>query len=165
MSRRSSVVKRIVNPDYKYGSIIIAKFINNFMKSGNKFLAEKFTYKALDILEKKYNLNPSESFTSAIENVKPNVEVKPLRIGGATYQVPVLVSINRGEVLAIKWIINSAKAYSGNTIHNKLAESLFDAYNKRGAAYKKKEDVHKMAESNKAFAHFAHKRSPNRDSL
>ncbi|MBF8246441.1 MAG: 30S ribosomal protein S7 [Rickettsia sp.] len=158
MSRRVFAVKRNILPDYKYGLVVLSRFINNFMKSGNKFLAEKFAYKALDLLEKKHGLNSEDAFCKAIENVKPNVEVKPVRIGGATYQVPVLVADKRSEVLAIKWIINAAKSYSGNSIYIKIAESLFDAYNKRGAAYKKREDIHKMAESNKAFAHFAQKR-------
>jgi len=154
MSRRHSAEKRIVLPDAKYHDKVVAKFINNIMEDGKKAVAEKIVYSAFDILAKKAKQNALEVFISAIDNVKPLLEVKSRRVGGATYQVPVEVRPERRQALAIRWIIAAAKKRSESTMTDKLANELLDAASNRGASVKKREDTHKMAEANKAFSHY-----------
>lgn len=155
MSRRRSAVKRVISPDAKYGSSLLSKFINNVMKDGKKSTAEKIVYGALDRVEKKHNVESLKTFVESMDNVKPNVEVTSVRVGGANYQVPSPVDERRGYALAARWIIDAAQKRSGRSMIEKLSEELFDAANSRGVAIKKREDTHKMAEANKAFSHFA----------
>ncbi|MDD3662788.1 MAG: 30S ribosomal protein S7 [Candidatus Pacebacteria bacterium] len=153
--RRKIKNPNIVNPDIVYNSQKLAKFINNIMLDGKKETARKAVYKAFDIIkEKTGNPNPLEVFDTAIKNAGPLVEVRSRRIGGANYQVPREVRPERRVALAMRWIINAARGKKGSPIHEKLAEELILASNNEGQAVKKKEDTHKMAESNKAFAHF-----------
>ena len=159
MSRRHAAVKKVIKPDTKYNSVLLSRFINNVMKDGKKSLAEKIFYGALNRVEKKHNADAFKTFTDGINNVKPFVEVTSVRVGGANYQVPSSVDERRGYALATRWLINAALKRSGRSMVEKLAEELFDAANNRGVAIKKKEDTHKMAESNKAFAHFAQRTS------
>lgn len=159
MSRRHAAVKRVILPDMKYNSPLLARFINNIMKEGKKALAEKIVYSAFSKIEKKHRVNPYETFNSAMNNVKPYLEVTSVRVGGANYQVPSPVDERRGYALASRWIINAANKRSEKMMIDKLAEELFEASNNRGVAIKKKEDTHKMAEANKAFAHFSPKKS------
>lgn len=161
MSRRHAAIKREVLPDVKYGSPLIAKFINNIMEQGKKGLAEKIVYKAFDLLQTKHRVDPFEAFNTAIANVRPHVEVTSVRVGGANYQVPSPVEERRGYTLASRWVIDAAKKRSGSMII-KLAEEIFEASNNRGVAVKKKDDTHKMAEANKAFAHFGVKKTGGR---
>ena len=154
MPRRRVIAKRVVNPDPKYHSQLVSRFINVVMKRGKKSLAEKLLYKALDIVEEKTKKDPLEVFTQAVNNVKPSLEVKSRRVGGSTYQVPVEVKTDRKSALSIRWIIASARKRSERGFHNRLAGELMDASNNTGAAVKKKEETHKMAEANKAFAHY-----------
>jgi small subunit ribosomal protein S7 len=161
MSRRHSAKKREIIPDVKYNNVVLAKFINNIMKEGKKALAEKIVYGAFDIINDKYKVDPFETFKSAISNVTPQLEVTSVRVGGANYQVPGEVEEARGIALSTRWIIGFSQKRSENTMVKKLAEELFDAANNRGASIKKKEDTHKMAEANKAFAHFNTKKSKN----
>ncbi len=154
MSRRRAAEKRKVLPDAKFGSIIITKFINCLMKMGKKSVAERAFYDALQEIEKKVKRNGLEVFLEALENVKPHIEVRSRRVGGATYQVPVEVRPERKLALAIKWIIAAARKRSEKIISMKLAGEIMDAFNKRGTAIKKREDTHKMAEANKAFSHY-----------
>ncbi|WPX96786.1 30S ribosomal protein S7 [Candidatus Bandiella euplotis] len=155
MSRRRAAVKKDVTPDAQYGSIVVAKLINCTMVDGKKSRAEHIVYRAIDGLAKKIDKDPVESFEEVLENVKPLVEVKSRRVGGATYQVPVEVKSGRSLALALKWLINAAKSRKGEkTMVSRLSAELLDAHNKKGAAYKKKEDTHKMAEANKAFSHY-----------
>ena len=153
MSRKHKAVSREVLPDPRFNDIAITKFINGIMESGKKSIAEKIFYGALDLIESKANEEGIKVFKKAMSNVKPSVEVKSRRIGGATYQVPIEVRPNRRQSLAIKWIRDNAKDRSGKSMLEKLAEEIMDAANNRGGAIKKKEDVYKMAEANKAFAH------------
>jgi len=157
MSRRHAAVKREILPDVKYGSLLISKFINNIMEQGKKELAEKIVYKAFDLLKSKHRVDPFEAFNTALTNVRPHVEVTSVRVGGANYQVPSPVEERRGYTLASRWIIDAAKKRSGSMMI-KLSEELFEASNNRGVAVKKKDDTHKMAEANKAFAHFGVKK-------
>ena len=154
MPRKGPVPRREILPDPKYGSVLVAKFINCMMRDGKKSVAERIFYQALDIIGQKTGKNPLEVFEKAVENVKPVMEVKSRRVGGATYQVPVEVRSERRISLAVKWLIQSARARSEKGMVNKLANELLDAYNNRGGAIKKKEDTHRMAEANKAFSHF-----------
>ena len=154
MSRRHSAIKRNVLPDAKYGDKVVAKFINNIMEDGKKAVAEKIVYSAFDILAKKSKQDPLVVFNEAIENVKPMLEVKSRRVGGATYQVPCEVRADRRQALAIRWIIAAAKKRSETTMMEKVANELLDAAANRGSAVKKREDTHKMAEANKAFSHY-----------
>lgn len=158
MSRRHAAEKRVILPDMKYNSPLLARFINNIMKEGKKALAEKIVYSAFDKIEKKHRVNPFEAFNSAMNNVKPYLEVTSVRVGGANYQVPSPVDERRGYALASRWIINAACKRSEKMMIDKLAEELFEASNNRGVAIKKREDTHKMAEANKAFAHFSPKK-------
>jgi small subunit ribosomal protein S7 len=155
MSRRHAAVKKIVKPDTKYKSVLLSKFINNIMQSGKKSLAERLVYGAFERVEKKHGSDPFKIFSDCMSNVKPYVEVKSVRVGGANYQVPSPVDEKRGNALAIRWVIGAAQKRSGRSMIEKLAEELFDAANSRGVAIKKREDTHKMAEANKAFSHFA----------
>ena len=154
MSRRKSAEQRTVLPDPKYKSVLVTKFINGLMQRGKKSVAEKIFYTALDSVESKTKKSSLEIFEKAIENVKPILEVRSRRVGGATYQIPVEVRFNRKQALALRWIIAFAKARPGKSMAEKLADELIAASNKEGSSMKKREDTHKMAEANKAFAHF-----------
>lgn len=154
MSRKKIVSKKKILPDPKYNDLLVAKFINGIMEDGKKSLAESIFYKAMDITNKKTGKEPLDIFKSAIENVKPMIEVKSRRVGGATYQVPIDVRGERGISLSIRWILNASREKSGKTFQEKLSAELIDAANKTGSAVKKREDTHKMAEANKAFAHY-----------
>ena len=154
MSRRHAAEKRKILPDAKYGNLVIAKFINCLMRQGKKSIAEKAVYDAFDEIQSKIKQDPLEVFLEAVENIKPVVEVRSRRVGGATYQVPVEVRPERRLALAIRWLIDSARKRSERVISAKLAGEFIDAYNKRGSAAKKREDTHKMAEANKAFSHY-----------
>ena len=154
MSRRKSAEQRVVLPDPKYKNILVTKFINGLMQRGKKSVAEKIFYSALDRIESKTKKSGLEVFEKAIENVKPILEVRSRRVGGATYQVPIEVRLNRKQALALRWIIAFAKARPGKSMAEKLADELISASNKEGSSMKKREDTHKMAEANKAFAHF-----------
>ena len=154
MSRRHSAVKRIVLPDAKYNDKVVAKFINNVMEDGKKAVAEKIVYSAFDILTAKTKQDALSVFNEAIDNVKPVVEVKSRRVGGATYQVPMEVRPARRQTLGLRWLTAYSRARGERTMAERLAGELMDAANNTGAAVKKREDTHKMAEANKAFAHF-----------
>ena len=154
MSRRHSAEKREVNPDPKFGDIVLTKFMNAVMKEGKKSTAERIVYGALDVMEKKGKSDPIQMFRSALENVMPTVEVRSRRVGGATYQVPVEVRTERRQALAIRWLITAARARNENTMVERLSGELLDAANNRGTAVKKREDTHKMAEANRAFSHY-----------
>jgi len=154
MPRKGRVTKRIITPDPKYNDQIVAKFVNCIMRRGKKSLAESIFYDSLDIINKSTKKDSLEVFKQALDNVKPVLEVKSKRIGGATYQVPVEVSSDRRTSLAMRWIINYAKARKGKSMGEKLAQEIIDASKGEGTSVKKKEDVHKMAEANKAFAHY-----------
>ena len=152
--RRRRPVKREVLPDPKFGSKLVSKFVNCMMIDGKKGVSESSFYKAMEIIEKKTQKDPIEVFVQSLENVKPLVEVKSRRVGGATYQVPVEIRPERRQALGIRWIINYSRGRSEKTMYQRLAGELLDAFNNTGASVKKKEDTHKMAEANKAFAHF-----------
>ncbi len=154
MPRRGTVAKRDVLPDPVYGSKILTKLINKVMWDGKKSLAEKICYRALDIIREKTKKDPLEVFEQALKNVMPVLEVKARRVGGANYQVPVEVRPERRLTLGIRWIVNYARLRAGKSMEEKLAAEIMDAANNTGAAVKKKEDTHKMAEANKAFAHY-----------
>ncbi|NIQ00466.1 MAG: 30S ribosomal protein S7 [Nitrospinaceae bacterium] len=155
MARRREAEKREILPDPKFNDILVARFINNLLKRGKKSLAERVTYTALDnIGEKVPGEQPLDVFKKAIENAAPVLEVRSRRVGGATYQVPVEVSRNRRLALSIRWLILNSKARAGKSMADKLTSELLDAYNNTGGAVRKKEDVHRMAEANKAFAHY-----------
>jgi len=154
MPRRKVTDKREILPDPVYNSKLVSKFINTIMRHGKKTVAQKICYGAFDIIKAKTGNDPLKVFKTALENVKPVIEVKPRRVGGATYQVPVDVRPQRRIALAFRWIISFAKKRSGKSMKEKLAAELIDAANNTGASVKKKEDTHKMAEANKAFAHY-----------
>jgi small subunit ribosomal protein S7 len=154
MPRRREVKKREILPDPKFHETLVAKFINGIMRRGKKSLAESIFYRALDIIKDRTRQDPIKTFNQAMDNVKPLLEVRPRRVGGATYQVPVEVRPSRKTALSIRWIIGFSKQRSEKTMEEKLSGELIDAANNRGAAIKKKEDTHKMAEANKAFAHY-----------
>jgi len=154
MPRKREAKKREILPDPKYHETLIAKFTNGIMRRGKKSLGERIFYRSLDIIKDRTHSDPVKIFNQAMDNVKPLIEVRPRRVGGATYQVPVEVRPERKVALAIRWIISFAKHRSEKTMEEKLSAELIDAANNRGAAIKKKEDTHKMAEANKAFAHY-----------
>lgn len=154
MPRRREVPKREILPDPKYGDQQIAKFINMIMRSGKKSTAERIMYYALDNISGKSSMEPVELMEKALENVRPMVEVKSRRVGGATYQVPVEVRASRRNTLAMRWLIDAAQKRGEKTMAQKLAGELLDASESKGTAVKKREDTHRMAEANKAFAHF-----------
>jgi small subunit ribosomal protein S7 len=154
MSRRSAPAKREILPDPVYNSLLVSKFVNILMERGKKATAERIIYGALDIVAKKSGEEALEAFTKALTNIKPAVEVKSRRVGGATYQVPVEVPQNRRTSLAMRWLKTYSATRGERTMRDKLAGEILDAMNFRGAAIKKKDDIHKMAEANKAFAHY-----------
>ena len=154
MSRRHAAEKRQVLPDAKYGDMVLTKFMNNLMVDGKKSIAERIVYNAFERVEAKLKRAPVEVFHEALDKVKPAVEVRSRRVGGATYQVPVEVRPERREALAIRWLINASRARNENTMEERLAGELIDAVNSRGAAVKKREDTHKMADANRAFSHY-----------
>ena len=154
MSRRHRAEKREVLPDAKFGDKILTKFMNNLMYDGKKSAAESIVYGAMDRVEGKLKRPPIEVFHEALENIKPTVEVRSRRVGGATYQVPVEVRPERREALAIRWLITASRGRNENTMEERLAGELMDAVSSRGTAVKKREDTHKMAEANKAFSHY-----------
>ena len=155
MSRRHAAEKREILPDAKYGDRVLSKFMNNLMIDGKKSVAESIVYGALERMEKRLKREPVQAFHEALDNVKPAVEVRSRRVGGATYQVPVEVRPERRNSLAMRWLISGARSRSGRTMMERLASELADASQGVGAAVKKREDMHKMAEANRAFAHFA----------
>lgn len=154
MPRRREISKRKILPDPEYSSILVARFVNNLLKKGKKNTAESILYGAFDIIEKKVDGSPLEVFETAVANAKPVLEVKSRRVGGATYQVPTEVAPDRRIALAIRWLITNANSRAGKSMKEKLAIEFMDAANNRGGSIKKKEDTHKMAEANKAFAHY-----------
>ena len=154
MSRRHAAEKREILPDAKYGDRVLSKFMNNLMIDGKKSVAESIVYGALERMEKRLKREPVQAFHEALDNVKPSVEVRSRRVGGATYQVPVEVRPVRREALAIRWLITAAKNRNEHTMEERLAGEIADAVNGRGTAVKKREDTHKMADANKAFSHY-----------
>lgn len=154
MSRRRVANKREILPDPKYGDQIVAKFINMVMRNGKKSIAERIVYGALDEIEGKRSGNAMETFSKALENVRPVVEVKSRRVGGATYQIPIEMRPERSATLAMRWLVDAAKVRGEKNMGLRLAAELMDAAENRGSAIKKREDTHKMAEANKAFSHY-----------
>lgn len=154
MPRRREVPKRNILPDPKFGNVRLAKFINMVMRGGKKSTAERIVYGALDQVESKLKKDPLEIFGQALENVQPQVEVKSRRVGGATYQVPVEVNADRGQALAMRWLTAAARSRSEKSMGARLAGEILDAAENRGTSVKKREDTHRMAEANKAFAHY-----------
>lgn len=154
MPRRREVPERTIIPDSKYNSKLVAKFVSSIMRDGKKSKAETILYDAFDIIEEKTSEAPLKVFEKAVEKVRPAIEVKSRRVGGSTYQVPTEIRPSRRTALAIRWILNFARSRSENSMARKLASELMDAANDRGASIKKREDTHKMAEANKAFAHY-----------
>ncbi|GLQ06072.1 30S ribosomal protein S7 [Sneathiella chinensis] len=154
MSRRHAAEKREVLPDAKFGDVVLTKFMNSLMLSGKKSTAEGIVYGAFDVIQEKTGNDPLEVFHEALDKVKPDLEVRSRRVGGATYQVPVEVRADRAQALAIRWLIASARNRSELTMVGRLSGELLDASNERGGAVKKREDTHKMAEANRAFAHY-----------
>jgi small subunit ribosomal protein S7 len=154
MPRRAKVVRRVIPPDAKYQSEDLAKFINRVMYSGKKSTAERIVYKTMDLLEAQNRRNPLDTFEQALRNATPVVEVKPRRVGGATYQVPVDIRAERRAALAMRWLITSARSRKGRSMVEKLAAELSDAAAGQGATVKKREDTHRMAEANRAFVHY-----------
>ena len=154
MGRKKKTINREITPDPKYNSVIISKFVNRMMWEGKRSVSLRIVHDAMGILQGKADKEPLEVFLKALDNVKPIIEVKSRRVGGATYQVPVEIRETRREALGMRWIINAARARSGRGMGDRLAAELLDAYNNTGTAFKKKEDTHKMAEANKAFAHY-----------
>tara|TARA_R110000796_G_scaffold191342_1_gene307979 strand:+ start:237 stop:707 length:471 start_codon:yes stop_codon:yes gene_type:complete len=154
MSRRHRAEKREILPDPKFGDLVLSKFTNSLMYHGKKSAAEQIVYGAMDLIEKKTSNDPLKVFHEALDNVKPSIEVRSRRVGGATYQVPVEVRTDRRQALAIRWLIDHARKRSENTMTERLSGELLDAANNRGAAVKKREDTHRMAEANKAFSHY-----------
>ena len=154
MSRRRAAVKKEVLPDAKYKDKVITQFMNKVMLDGKKSTAERIVYGAFEIINKKTKNDPLQYFHDSIENIKPSLEVRSRRVGGATYQVPVEVKSNRSQALAIRWLIDASRKRKDKKMSDKIFNEIYDAYQSRGSAIKKKEDTHRMAESNKAFAHF-----------
>jgi small subunit ribosomal protein S7 len=154
MPRRTKIEPRTPAPDAKYDSELVARFINKIMERGKKGLAERIMYDALDLIQERTGRPPVEVFEQAVANATPLLEVKPRRVGGATYQVPVQIEGRRRQSLAIRWLLLSARSRNGRTMHEKLANELLDAANGTGATIKRREDVHRMAEANRAFAHY-----------
>jgi small subunit ribosomal protein S7 len=154
MSRRRRPEKRIILPDPKYGDQVLSKFMNNLMLDGKKSVAESIVYGALETMEAKAKAPPVQLFHDALENVKPQIEVRSRRVGGATYQVPVEVRPERAQALAIRWLITAARNRSESTMSARLSAELLDAANNRGNAVKKREDTHRMADANRAFSHY-----------
>ena len=154
MPRRAGVRKRDVLPDFVYNSKVVTKVINQIMLDGKKAIAEGIVYGAFDIIKEKLSVEPDKYFMQALENIKPLLETKARRVGGSNYQVPIEISPARQQTLAIRWLVDYARKRNEKSMEEKLANEIMDAYNSTGGAFKKKEDTHKMAESNKAFAHY-----------
>ncbi|MFC3100741.1 30S ribosomal protein S7 [Altererythrobacter lauratis] len=154
MSRRRRPEKREILPDPRFGDVVLSKFMNNLMLDGKKAVAEKIVYGALETVEARAKTNPVEVFHAALDNIKPAVEVRSRRVGGATYQVPVEVRPERAQALAIRWLINAARGRAETTMAARLSGELMDAANNRGSAVKKREDTHRMADANRAFSHY-----------
>ena len=154
MSRRHRAEKRIINPDPKFGDLVVSKFMNNLMIDGKKSVAERIVYGAFERIEEKTKQDPVQVFHEALENVSPSVEVRSRRVGGATYQVPVEVRSDRRQALAIRWLISAARGRNEKTMIGRLSGELLDAASNRGSAVKKREDTHRMAEANRAFSHY-----------
>ena len=154
MSRRRAADKREVHPDPKFGDLVVSKFMNCLMYEGKKSVAEHIVYGAFEQINRKTGSDPIRVFHDALDNVRPHLEVRSRRVGGATYQVPVEVRPDRAQALAIRWLISTARGRSENTMTERLSGELLDASNNRGAAVKKREDTHRMAEANKAFSHY-----------
>ncbi len=154
MSRRHRAVKREVNPDPKFGDLVVTKFMNSLMLDGKKSTAERIVYGAFDLVLERSKQDPISVFHQALENIRPSVEVRSRRVGGATYQVPVEVRTERQQALAIRWLIESARKRGEDTMVGRLSGELMDAVNGRGQAVKKREDTHKMADANRAFSHY-----------
>jgi small subunit ribosomal protein S7 len=154
MPRRGTIKKRKPRPDHFYNSTLISKFVNTVMSKGKRSVAERIVYGAMEQIKQKAKEDPLKMFEKAVENTRPFLETKSRRVGGATYQVPVEVSLNRSTSLAVRWILRYARDRSGKTMMDKLAAEILDAVNNRGGAIKKREDTHKMAEANRAFAHY-----------
>jgi len=154
MSRRRAAIKREILPDHKYKDIILSKFMNRIMQDGKKSVSEKIVYGAFDIVFSKTNKKPIEFFHEALNNVKPDLEVRSRRVGGATYQVPMEVRPRRAQALAMKWIVDSALKRNEKTMRERIAYEIMDAHNNKGNSVKKREETHKMAEANRAFSHF-----------
>ena len=151
--RRRRIAKREMTPDVKYNSELVARLINTIMRNGKKSVAQKIVYSAFDVIEAKKNMDPLEVFLQAVENIKPKLEVKSRRVGGATYQVPVEISHERQTSMAFRWLVNAASARKGQPMTESLAAEFIDAYNNTGTVVKKREETHKMAQANRAFAH------------
>ena len=154
MSRRHSAEKREINPDAKFGNLVVSKFMNSIMIQGKKSVAEAIVYGAFETIEGKTKSDPIKVFEQALDNVMPSIEVRSRRVGGATYQVPVEVRVERAQALAIRWLITAARARSEKTMSARLSGELMDASQNRGNAVKKREDTHRMAEANRAFSHY-----------
>ena len=154
MSRRHRADKREINPDPKFGDLVVSKFMNNLMHAGKKSVAETIVYGAMDRIQAKAKQDPVQVFHQALDNVAPAIEVRSRRVGGATYQVPVEVRTERRQALAIRWLIQAARGRNENTMVDRLSGELLDAANNRGTAVKKREDTHRMAEANRAFSHY-----------
>ena len=154
MSRRRAAIKREVLPDHKFKDTILTKFMNRIMLNGKKSVSERIVYGAFNIVFEKTKKKPIEFFHAALDNVKPNLEVRSRRVGGATYQVPVEVRPRRAQTLAMKWIVDCASKRKENTMKERIANEIIDAFNNKGSAVKKREETHKMAEANRAFSHF-----------
>lgn len=154
MSRRHSAEKREVQPDPKFGDVVVSKFMNNVMRDGKKSAAETIVYGAFDVIERKLRQDPLQVFHAALENVMPQVEVRSRRVGGATYQVPVEVRAERRQALAIRWLLTASRSRNEKTMTERLSAELMDASSNRGSAVKKREDTHRMAEANRAFSHY-----------
>ena len=154
MSRRHKAEKREVNPDPKFGDVVLSKFMNSIMKEGKKSVAENIVYGAFDLIEGKTKQSPLTVFEQALDNVMPSIEVRSRRVGGATYQVPVEVRTDRRQALGIRWLITAARERNEKTMTERLSAELLDASNNRGNAVKKREDTHRMAEANRAFSHY-----------
>src|SRR6202048_1696276 len=154
MSRRHSAEKREINPDPKFGNLVVSKFMNSIMYEGKKSVAETIVYGALEIIEGKTKSNPVQVFQQALDNVMPSIEVRSRRVGGATYQVPVEVRTSRRQALGIRWIIIAARERNEKTMNERISSQLLDAANNRGNAGKKREDTHRMAEANRGFSHY-----------
>jgi small subunit ribosomal protein S7 len=154
MPRRAKVQRRVLTPDARYDSEVLARFINKVMERGKKGVAERIVYGALDSIQQRTGRNPLEVFEQALHNATPLIEVKPRRVGGATYQVPVQIEGARRTSLAMRWLLNSSRARAGKSMQEKLANELLDAFNNTGATIKRREDTHRMAEANRAFSHY-----------
>jgi len=154
MPRRGTIKKRKPQPDHFYNSTLISIFVNNMLKKGKKNTAQKIVYTAMERVKQQAKEDPLKMFEKAVENVRPVLETKSRRVGGATYQVPIEVSLNRSTSLAVRWLLKYARDRAGKSMEEKLSAEIMDAMNNRGGAVKKKEDIHKMAESNRAFAHY-----------